>query len=120
MPHVPSLLHCKPLTCCKLASLSPLCSTQCPGPGNGSKAGPWGPWYLFGEAIGGGGKDVRNEGAVFDVLIVTDDMHGVLAWLRGPVPHVARPVPLVVALDLGLRRALDGEACRGRGVSSCG
>ena len=67
---------------------------------------------LLWEDIVGGGEDVGHEGAVLDVLVVADHVDGVVAGLRGPVAHVARAVALVVALDLGLRRALDGEACR--------
>lgn len=65
--------------------------------------------YLLGVGVGGGGQDVGNEGTVLDVLVVTHHVDGVLARLRGPVPHVTRAVPLVVTLDLGLRWALDGE-----------
>lgn len=65
--------------------------------------------YLLRVGVGGGGQDVGDEGTVLDVLVVTHHVDGVLARLRGPVPHVTRAVPLVVTLDLGLRWALDGE-----------
>ena len=66
--------------------------------------------YFLGEDVVGGGEDVRHEGAVLDVLVVADDVHGVVAGLGGPVAHVAGAVSPVVAFDLGLGRALDGEA----------
>lgn len=43
-----------------------------------------------------------DEGAVLDVLVVTDDVDGVVAGLAGPVVHVAGAVALVVTLDFGL------------------
>ena len=55
------------------------------------------------------GDDVGHEGAVLDVLVVAGHVHGVLPGLRGPVQHVTGAVVLVVALDPGLRRTLDGE-----------
>lgn len=62
---------------------------------------------------------VRNnqghEGAVLNVHVVTGDVDGVLSGLRGPVGHVARAVVLVLALDLGLGRSLNGKAWRQKG-----
>lgn len=58
--------------------------------------------HLVREAIGWGWLDVGNEGRVSDVFIIADDMHGILPRLRGPVPHVAGAISLVVTLDLGL------------------
>lgn len=55
------------------------------------------------------GDDAGHERAVFDVLFVAGDMNGVLAGLRWPVTDIARPVVLVLALDLRLRRPLDGK-----------
>lgn len=57
---------------------------------------------LFWESVVSCWKDVSNEGAVFDVLVVTDDVDGVVAGLSGPVVHVAGAVAFVVAFDLGL------------------
>lgn len=54
--------------------------------------------------------DVGHEGAVLDVLFITGHVDGVLSRLRRPVADIARAVVLVLALDLGLRRPLDGEA----------
>ena len=65
--------------------------------------------YFLREDVVGGGEDVGHEGAVLDVLVVADDVHGVVAGLRGPVAHVAGAVAAVVAFDLGLGRPLDGE-----------
>lgn len=54
--------------------------------------------------------DVGHEGAVLDVLFITGHVDGVLPRLRWPVADIARAVVLVLALDLGLGRPLDGEA----------
>jgi len=58
------------------------------------------------------GRDASHEGAVLDVLLVAGHVHRVLARLRRPVADVARAVVLVLAVDFGLRGALDGEAWR--------
>lgn len=58
------------------------------------------------------GYNKGHEGAVFNVQIVTGDVDGVLSGLCGPVAHVARAVILVLALDLGLGRSLNGKTCR--------
>lgn len=59
--------------------------------------------------------DAGHEGAVLNVFVVTGHVDGVLARLRRPVADVARAVVLVLALDLGLGRPLDGETCRRTG-----
>lgn len=59
--------------------------------------------------------DQGHEGAVLNVHVVTGDVDGVLSGLRGPVGHVARAVVLVLALDLGLGRSLNGKAWRQKG-----
>lgn len=56
--------------------------------------------------------DVGHERTELDVLVVTGDVDGVFAGLRGPVTHVTRPVVLVLKLDFSLRRSLNGKACR--------
>ena len=63
--------------------------------------GSWDP-HLVREAVGWSWLDVGNEGRVSNVLIVADDVHGVLPWFCGPVPHVAGAIALVITLDLGL------------------
>lgn len=55
--------------------------------------------HLVREAVRWGWLDVGNEGRVSDVLIVADDMHGVLPGLSGPVPYIAGAIPLVITLD---------------------
>ena len=45
------------------------------------------------------------------VGVVAQDVHGVLAGSRWPVRDVRRPVAVVLAVDLRLRRPLDREAC---------
>lgn len=54
--------------------------------------------------------DVGHEGAVLDVLFIAGHVDGVLSRLRRPVADIARAIVLVLALDLGLGRPLDGEA----------
>lgn len=54
--------------------------------------------------------DVGHEGTVFDVFIITHDMDGVFARFGRPVLHITRAVVLILTLDPGLRRTLDGEA----------
>ena len=58
------------------------------------------------------GEDLRHVGAARDVLVVAEDVHGVLPGHGGHVVHVRRAVAVVVAVDLGLGRTLDGEAQR--------
>lgn len=65
--------------------------------------------YLFWESVIGSWKDVSNEGAVFNVLVVANDVHGVVAGLGGPVVHVARAVAFVVAFNFSLRWAFNGK-----------
>lgn len=88
-----------------------LCRGRSGGLGQGLEEGPLAPsWphmqgpqlHLVWEAVGHSRLDVGNEGRVLDVLIITDDMHGVLPGLCGPVPHIAGAIPLVITLDLGL------------------
>lgn len=55
--------------------------------------------------------DLSHEGAVLNVLALAENVHRVLAGFCGPVPHVARPIAFIVALDLGRRWSLHREAC---------
>ena len=66
--------------------------------------------YLLREDVIGCGEDVGHEGAVLNIFVVTDDMNGVVASLRGPIAHIAGAVALVVTLDLSLGWAFDGKA----------
>lgn len=45
---------------------------------------------------------MSDEGAVFDVLVITNDVDGVVAGLGGPVVHVAGAVAFVVTFDFSL------------------
>lgn len=45
---------------------------------------------------------MSNEGAVFNVLIVTNNVHGIVAGLGGPVVHVAGAVAFVVTFNFSL------------------
>lgn len=72
--------------------------------------------YLVGEGLALVGYDLGHEGRAEDVLVVAQHVHRVLARFRRVVSHVAASVLDVRAVDLGLRRALDREACR---VESC-
>lgn len=56
-------------------------------------------------------NDVSHERTLFDILIITHYMDSILARLGGPILDVTRSVVLIVTLDPGLRRALDGKAC---------
>lgn len=67
--------------------------------------------YLFREDVIGCRKNVGNERAVFDVLVVTNDMDGIVTGLSGPVAHVTGAIALIIAFNFSLRRAFDGEAC---------
>lgn len=58
--------------------------------------------HLVWEAVWRSWLNVGDERRVPDVLIITDDMHGILPGLRGPVPHVTRAVAFVITLNLGL------------------
>lgn len=55
-------------------------------------------------------NDVSHKRTLFDVLVVTHNMDGILPGLRGPILNVTGSVVLILALDPGLRRALDGKA----------
>lgn len=52
---------------------------------------------------------MSDEGAVFNVLVVTNDVDSVVAGLGGPVVHVAGAVAFIVTFDFRLGRAFDGE-----------
>lgn len=56
-------------------------------------------------------NDVSHERTLFDVLIITHNMDGVLARLRGPIPDVTGSVVLILTLDPGLGWTFDGKAC---------
>lgn len=67
--------------------------------------------YLFREDVIDRRKDVGNEGAVFDVLIVTNDMDGIVTGLSGPVAHITGAIALIIAFNFSLGWAFNGEAC---------
>lgn len=69
---------------------------------NWTLIGQSGKAYLLWEVLIGGRQDVGNERAILDVLIITNHMHRILARLRGPIANIARAIPLVVTLNLGL------------------
>lgn len=58
--------------------------------------------YLFGEDVIGCRKDMGNEGAVFDVLVITNDMDGIVTGLSGPVAHVTGAITLIIAFNFSL------------------
>lgn len=64
---------------------------------------------LLGVAAVVVGDDLGHERAVLDVHVVTGDVDGVLAGLRGPVADVTGAVVPVLTLDLGLGGSLDGK-----------
>lgn len=53
--------------------------------------------------------DVCHEWTVFNVLVITHDVDGVLSRLRWPILDVTRAIILVLTLDLRLGRALNGK-----------
>jgi len=57
---------------------------------------------LLSEDIIGGRKDVGHEGAVLDVLVITDDVDGIVTGLSGPVAHVTGAIALIVTLNFSL------------------
>lgn len=70
--------------------------------------------------------DQGHEGAVFDILFITGHMDGILARFCWPVTNVTWPIILVLALDFGLWRSLDGKTWRhsrldsvSEGVKNC-
>lgn len=64
---------------------------------------------LFREDVIGCRKDVGNERAVLDVLIITNDMNSVVTWLSRPITHITRAITFVITLNFSLRGALNGE-----------
>lgn len=65
---------------------------------------------LLGEDVIGSRKDVGHEGAVLDVLVITDDVDSVVTGLSGPVAHITGAITLIITLNFGLGWAFDGEA----------
>lgn len=53
-----------------------------------------------------------HERAVFNVSVVTGNVDGVFSGLCGPVGDITRAVVLVLTLDLGLGRSLNGKTWR--------
>ena len=60
--------------------------------------------YKFPSLVVGLGQDLGHVGAVRDVLVVAEDVDGVLAGGRRHVIHLGRPVPVVLAVDLSLAK----------------
>lgn len=58
--------------------------------------------YLFWESVICCRKDVSDKGAVFYVLVVTNDVDSVVARLGGPVVHVAGAVTFIVTFNFSL------------------
>lgn len=75
---------------------------------------------LLWEDVVGSRKDMSHKGTVFDVFIVADNVHGVVAWFCRPIGHIAGAVALVVTLDLGLGWSLNGKAYRERELGALG
>lgn len=66
--------------------------------------------YLLREDIIGSWEDVGHEGAVLDILIITNDMDSIVTGLGGPVAYITGAIPLIIALNFSLRWAFDREA----------
>lgn len=58
--------------------------------------------YLLGEGVIGCRKDVGDERAVLDVLVVTDHMDSIVAGLSGPVAHITGTITLIIAFYFSL------------------
>lgn len=57
---------------------------------------------LLREDVIGGRKDVGHEGAVLDVLVITDDMDSIVTGLSGPVAHITGAITLIITLNFSL------------------
>lgn len=68
--------------------------------------------YLLWEDVIGRRKDVCDEGAIFDVFIIADDVHSIVTRLSGPVAHITGAITLIITFNSGLRRPFDGETCK--------
>lgn len=55
-------------------------------------------------------KDVCHEGAVLNVLIITDDMDSIVTRLCGPVENITGAITLIITLDLCLRWSFNGKS----------
>lgn len=45
-------------------------------------------YYLLREDVIGCREDVGHEGAVLDVLVITNDMDSIVARLSGPIAYI--------------------------------
>ena len=55
--------------------------------------------------------DVGHVGRPWNVLFVAQNVNSILAGHGGPVGHISRAITVVLAVNLGLRWALNGETC---------
>lgn len=58
--------------------------------------------YLLREGVISCRQDVSHEGAVLNVLIVTNDVNCIVTWLSGPIAHITGAITLVITLDFSL------------------
>ena len=58
--------------------------------------------YLLREDVIGSRKDVGHEGAVFDVLVITNDVDSIVTGLSGPIAHITGAIRLIITLNLSL------------------
>lgn len=58
--------------------------------------------YLLREDVIGSRKDVGHEGAVLDVLVITNDVDSIVAGLSGPIAHITGAIRLIITLNLRL------------------
>lgn len=65
---------------------------------------------LLWEDVVGSWEDVSDEGAVLDVLVITDDMNCIITRLSGPVLHITGAITLIITVNLSLGWTLNGEA----------
>lgn len=45
---------------------------------------------------------MSHEGAVLDVLVITNDMDGIVTGLGGPVANITRSIALIITLNFSL------------------
>ena len=51
--------------------------------------------------------DPRHVRRQWDIFVIAEDMHGILAWQRWPIANARRTIAVVVAFDARLRWAFD-------------
>lgn len=58
--------------------------------------------YLLREDVIGCRKDVGHEGAVLDVLVITNDVDSIVTGLSWPIAHITGAIALIITLNFSL------------------